>query len=272
MRWVQVWAAACAAAVTTVAAAQVTTSSYPGMDAAALARASESPLADVTVLTLQDDLQPEHGPAGGFRNVLNLQPVLPFAMGEAVLATRTVIPLVRQPGLAAGAGGTFGLGNVTFSALLGPARSSGVVWAVGATGLFPTATAPELGSRSTWGLGPSLLVLGQPGRWLLGALATNVWSVAGARWNELTVQYLVNYTFASGWFLTSSPVVRADWTAPRDDRWTVPIGGGLGKLLVVGGLPVKLSAQAFWNAVRPDDRAGHPSSPWEARISLGVLP
>jgi len=40
---------------------------------------------------------------------------------------------------------------------------------------------------------------------------------------------LVNYNFPSGWYLTSTPTIVADWEADNDNRWTVPVGGGVGQ-------------------------------------------
>jgi len=40
---------------------------------------------------------------------------------------------------------------------------------------------------------------------------------------------LVNYNFPSGWYLTSTPTIVADWEADNDNRWTVPVGRGVGQ-------------------------------------------
>ena len=44
----------------------------------------------------------------------------------------------------------------------------------------------------------------------------------------------------------------ADWEADSDERWTVPFGGGVGRLVKFGKQPIDLKAQAFVNAVKPD--------------------
>ena len=45
--------------------------------------------------------------------------------------------------------------------------------------------------------GPSIVVLAQPGQWTLGALVSNVWSVAGSGGrppiNRMTLQYFLAY-------------------------------------------------------------------------------
>jgi hypothetical protein len=39
-----------------------------------------------------------------------------------------------------------------------------------------------------------------------------------------------NYNFADGWYVTSSSIITANWLAASNDRWTLPLGGGVGKL------------------------------------------
>jgi len=50
---------------------------------------------------------------------------------------------------------------------------------------------------------------------------------------------------------TSSPIITANWEAPGA-KWTVPIGGGAGRVFRVGKLPINLSLSAYYNIVRPD--------------------
>ena len=44
------------------------------------------------------------------------------------------------------------------------------------------------------------------------------------------IQPFVNYNMADGWYLVSAPIITANWEADSDDRWTVPLGGGFGKI------------------------------------------
>ncbi len=47
------------------------------------------------------------------------------------------------------------------------------------------------------------------------------------------------------------PIVTADWHADRDERWTVPLGGGVGKLSRTGKLPVNPSLAAYYSVEHP---------------------
>ena len=73
-----------------------------------------------------------------------------------------------------------------------------------------------------------------PGRWVIGALASNVWSVAGdddaPDVNAFTLQYFVNYNMDDGWYVSTSPIITANWEADSDDRRTGPFGAGVGRV------------------------------------------
>ena len=60
----------------------------------------------------------------------------------------------------------------------------------------------------------------------------------------------------------------ADWEAKAGQRWTVPLGGGMGKLFRLGKLPIDCTLEGFWNVVHPD-YAGD----WQLRFRVTfVLP
>ena len=102
---------------------------------------------------------------------------------------------------------------------------------------------------------PSLhLTHGDP--WVFGALVNNVWStgtnpIAAAYSNGL-VQPFVNYNFTSGFYLVSGPIITVNWKADSDQAWTVPLGGGIGRIFHLGKLPVNTSLQGYYNVVQPD--------------------
>ncbi|MDX2513388.1 MAG: hypothetical protein QNK25_15180, partial [Desulfobacterales bacterium] len=120
---------------------------------------------------------------------------------------------------------------------------------------LPTATDSRLGSEK-WGAGPAAVGLTMQGPWVVGALVQNIWSFAGDSdrndVNQMLVQYFVNYNLPNGWYLTSSPIITANWEADSDNTWTIPIGGGFGRLFRIGKLPVNTQIQAFYNVEKPD--------------------
>ena len=81
-----------------------------------------------------------------------------------------------------------------------------------------------------------------PGKWVIGGLLNNQWSFAGdsdrADVNQMLFQPFVNYNLDDGWYLTSAPIITANWEARRQGLWTVPVGGGVGRLFRLGQLPI----------------------------------
>ena len=105
---------------------------------------------------------------------------------------------------------------------------------------------------------------------MLGMLAQNIWSFAGPNEapdvDKFTFQYFINYNLPAGWYLTSTPTITADWEKSSDQRWTVPFGGGAGKLARFGNQPVDFKLQAFGNLEKPD---GGPE--WSLQFSVKFL-
>ena len=58
----------------------------------------------------------------------------------------------------------------------------------------------------------------------------------------------------------------ANWEAESGQQWTVPFGGGVGKLVRVGKTPVDLQAQVFYNVVKPDF-----AGDWSLRLQFKML-
>ncbi len=110
-----------------------------------------------------------------------------------------------------------------------------------------------------WSAGPAAVAVWTPGKWVVGALINNQWSFAGdsseRSVNAMLLQPFVNYNIADGWYLTSSPIITADWNARESkDTWTVPVGGGVGRLFRLDKLPINASIQAFDNVETPAGR------------------
>ena len=105
------------------------------------------------------------------------------------------------------------------------------------------------------------MVLGIQGPWVFGALMNTQWSFAGRgdkNVNAMLLQPFVNYNLPGGWYLTSSPVMTANWKADSGNRWTVPLGGSIGKLFKVGKLPLILNCRHWATSKgRSLRRTGH---------------
>ena len=100
-----------------------------------------------------------------------------------------------------------------------------------------------------------------------GLVANNIWTFDGATGGNATDQMLLNpffsYHFGDGWALSSSPEITANWIA-TGNKWTVPVGGGVSKVIRIGELPVKLEVAAYYNAIRPTAS----QDPWQLQATL----
>jgi len=231
----------------------------PGEDESEdLARAVQNPIADLISLPFQNNTNFNFGPKKRTQNVLNIQPVVPFSLTDDwMLITRTIIPIVSQPSLLPGQDRKNGLGDILLTGFVSPSDQDlwiggKVLWGVGPAILLPTATDNQIGPGQL-GAGPSAVFIAMPGKWVIGSLFSQVWSFTGGSDVDLfTWQYFVNYNLPKGWYLTSAPIITANWKAPAADTWTVPFGGGLGRVFRLGSLPpMNVSLAAFYNVENP---------------------
>lgn len=233
-----------------------------------LAKQTQNPLSSLISLPFQNNMNFDTGPRDKIQNVLNIQPVYPTSLNDKWnLISRTIVPVVSQPDFT-GSGRTNGLGDTTFTGFLSPNNSGGLIWGAGPVFLLPTATDSILGADK-WGIGPSAVALKISEKWVYGSLISHVWSFAGSgdtNVNLSTCQYFINYNIANGWYLTSSPVMTANWDAESDSIWTVPVGGGFGKIFKIGKQPFNAQVQAFANVAKPDFGAE-----WTLRLQLQLL-
>jgi hypothetical protein len=71
--------------------------------------------------------------------------------------------------------------------------------------------------------------------------------------NQFFSQWFVNYNMRDGWYLITAPIITANWKADSGNKWTVPVGGGVGKIFRWGKAPpMNTSVQGHSNAVKPD--------------------
>ena len=256
------------------AAPQSSGAAHPGSASQAsdeaLQKAVQNPVASLISVPLQNNTNFAFGSFNRTQNVLNIQPVIPFNISKDwMIIARIIQPVVWQPYPNQNTGGEFGLGDMVPTFFLSPRKPEKVIWGIGPAFTFPTATNDILG-QGKLSLGPSVVVLAQPGKWTLGDLVNNVWSVAGSGSrppvNQMLNQYFITYQIKKGWYVTSSPIITANWRASSGNVWTVPFGGGVGRVMKLGFQPVNLLAEFFGNAVYP---AG--TSSWSMRLAIVFL-
>lgn len=235
-----------------------------------LAKKAQNPIANMSSLPLQNNSNLNIGPEDQTQNILNVQPVYPFSLNDDfTVITRTIIPVVSNPSILTGPdeGRVNGIGDTLFTAFISP-KDSEITWGVGPAILLPTATDDALG-QDTWAAGLSAVVLTMPGHWVIGSLVSNIWSVGGgdADINLFTWQYFVNYNFDAGWYVTTAPIITANWEADSDHRWTVPVGGGFGRIFRIGNQPINAQLSLYNNVVTPDDYGPE----WQVRAQIQFM-
>jgi len=85
-------------------------------------------------------------------------------------------------------------------------------------------------------------------------------------YNNFLLQPFLNHSFPGGLYLTSSPIATTNWEAESSQRWTVPLGAGIGKIFHLGKLPVNTQLGAYYNVVHPDDGAN-----WQLRLQVQFM-
>jgi hypothetical protein len=257
-----------------------------------LQKATQNPVASLISVPLQDNSNFGIGPYQRTQNVLNIQPVIPLKLtADWNMIIRWIAPIIWQPAPGTAnlelygieentpayfaaqqvqaTAGVYGFGDMVPTVFFSPSAPHKLIWGVGPVFQLPTATDKVLG-QGKFGIGPSVVALVQPGHWTLGALVNNVWSVAGSSdrtdVNQMMLQYFINYNMKKGWYLSSAPIINANWKASSGNVWTVPFGGGVGRIFPLGMQPVNVAAQFYGNAVHPVN-----GSPWSMRLQIAFL-
>jgi hypothetical protein len=206
----------------------------------------------------------DYGAPNGEASFLNIQPVVPVTIGNWNLVNRAIVPLIDSPGEVAGTpsipnpipgNGATGLGDINYSLFFSPVKYDKAIWGIGPSITIPTATDKELGSEK-WSAGPTGVVLFQPKFGTFGMLVRHLGSFAGDsdrnNVNQTLFEPFLNYNLPKGWYLLTDIIITANWEADSDDIWTVPLGGGVGKLFKIGNQAMNARTEAYYNVEKPD--------------------
>jgi hypothetical protein len=234
---------------------------------AAAKNAAQNPVAAAISLPLQNNTFYDVGPYRRAENELLVEPVVPIRLSKNwMVISRTILPVVVVPRLSPADGVDYGLSNIQPQFYLSPVHTGKFIWGVGPQLWLPTATDDKLGINK-WGGGPATVGLFRSGHILAGALISNQFAgVNHVHENSMTINVFAFYNFKRGWYAVSTPIMTADWTVARNNRWTVPVGGGAGKLFKIGSQRLNARAE-FFNDVRTT--TGGPD--WQMQAQLQFL-
>jgi hypothetical protein len=241
-------------------------------NAAALQAAAANPLAALISVPIQFNANYDVGPYHQFGYTMNLQPVVPLAVSDkTTVIFRTVIPFTYVPQLnkAPLVGNIVGLGQINPQFYFIPSHAGSLTIGPGVTFLLPTSTNPLVGTNK-WAAGPDIAVIATTKTTIAGFIANNVWSFAGSPQgvdiNSFFIQGVYVKNFAHGVGLTIQSQTTANWEAPGDQKWTVPIFLGINQLQKAGRQPLQMSGGIGYNVIRPMSTAT-----WFARFSVSLL-
>lgn len=235
-----------------------------------LAKAAQNPLSSMVTIPLQNNFNFGMGDTGNMGYTLNVQPVIPVKLSDSWnLINRIIIPFTYLPKLTAGSKDYFGLGDINPQFYFSTTTNK-IVWGIGPQFSFPTASPDKLGSGK-YSTGPTAVALISHNHWLCGLLVNNIWSFAGQadrpKVNAMLIQPFINYNLAKGWYITTAPQFNANWAATDDcNIWTVPLGGGVGKILKIGKQPINTQLVAYYNVAKPKG-----SADWQLRLQVQLL-
>ena len=228
---------------------------------------AENPIAARISVPFQSNTYFSSGPLEKTGNVVIIQPVVPARLTrDWNLITRWVTRVVYVPPVSPDHGSAFGLGNLQPEFYFSPAHTGKVIWGVGPKLYLPTATSDELGINRMGG-GLAAAAVATTGPWIIGIIAHNVWAGSGkTRVDQMTLSPFVYFNVKDGWYFVSSPSITSNWAATSNHRWTVPLGGGIGRLFKIDKQPVNARIQGLHNAARPDFGAS-----WQLQVQVQFL-
>ena len=234
--------------------------------ATALAKQQQNPISSLISVPLQGNWDFGLGDRDATGTLFNIQPVVPFAVSRSTnLVLRVILPLASQPG--SGEARVNGVGDVVMTAFFSPAKSGRFTWGAGPVVLLPTATTNALGSEK-FGVGPSAVVLTQPGPWTIGLLFNHIWSTSGADdredVNSTFLQPFVNYNLGNGLAVGAVFEATANWNA--DEHWTAPLVFTVSKVARLGTRPVNFVVGAGPTVASPEG-----GSTWRFRFMAVFL-
>ena len=220
-----------------------------------LAAKLQNPLARIVAMPVQHNIGIGTPGLDGSSYTMLFQPIVAKAYDNFSIIHRGVFGLSYLPASTSSSGNTYGVTDLNYSFYYSPKNESKLSWGIGPSIDMPTASSEMLGNGK-WNVGASIVMVYQSPKWTFDMVFRQTTSVAGDSErddvNLFVGQTLIARSLGKGWVVNTFPTFKANWSAPKGQKWTVPVGGGLNKLVFLGKLPVNLGVQYYSNVVRPD--------------------
>jgi hypothetical protein len=196
---------------------------------------------------------------GHWNNNMLFQPVLPISLTEDWnLISRPVIPLYQSVPHPIGPSRfrqTTAFGDIIDVEMLSPAHADPWLLGLGPTFIFPSATSMFSG-QGKYQIGPGGVIGYLSEKYIVGVFPQQWWSVSGGDRppvSQLNLQPFASYFLAEGWSVGYSGNILANWHTDSGERWTVPIGLAISKVVKFGKLPVRIALAGQYMPVHPSE-------------------
>lgn len=235
-------------------------------DANELAQKLQNPLASITALPIQNNFLTQASQSESLAYNLSFQPIFSTNLERFNIIHRAVFGVGYAPGILEGLGmlpvgapqdgkidGSWGISDLNYSFYYTKLNAGKIPWGIGPSITLPIASDNRLGTGK-WSAGISAVIVYQTGKWTFDIVARQTWSFAGdderADVNQMVINPLIAYNIGKGWALSTFPTISVNWDF-EDDNLTLPVGGGISKLIFHGKLPVSYQLQYYSYVVRP---------------------
>jgi hypothetical protein len=183
-------------------------------------------------------------------------PTLPFKVWGGNMIIRPSMPVVGLPHPKADESWEkkYGFGDIVLIASWGRAEDSGIIWSIGATSVFPTAT--EGLGKNQFQLGPAA-IFGILKDWgVLGGFWQHWWGLNPKEGDEAVnignIQLFYWFGIGNGWQIGGSPIPTANYATKSDTKITFPLNLGVAKTFMLGDVPLKATVQGQYFVTRPE--------------------
>ena len=241
-----------------------------------LSKEMSNPLAQIWNLSFQNNyttIKSDLVDGDDHINTTLFQPVLPVPLDNGMTAfARPVITYIDAPTgvginvdnpqhpVAVGKNREAKLGDLILPIGVGIVRMKGWSYGGGLTFIFPTSQHKVVASHQ-YQVGPTALALWGSDDWTIGAHIQHWWGVAGDSdfdsntrdyANHTDMQYFIMYHLPHAWQLRASPHITYNWNAKSDNKLTLPLAFGVGKMVKIGPMPVQLMIEYQKTVISPD--------------------
>ena len=231
-----------------------------GSPAPNLANQATNPISPLIQFQLQEVFNFDNYNGYGSSNNFIIQPVIPIPLKSKkvpMLITRTTIPYVTTPYLGEPVGRAKGFGDtVALGLFIVKLKKPGAQLGLGYIATIPTAGSNVFVGNGKWQAGPSAIYINmRTPTWQWGMFVHQSWSFASsggqsdrAGVSKLALQPILTKHLKKGWYI-GSPSSPQTYNF-KNNKWTLALGGQVGRVMKLGTQPVKLFGEVLYNPIK----------------------